>query len=280
MKGNLFSIEEFSVYDGPGIRTTVFLKGCPLRCTWCHNPEGQNTEIEIVRNENGCLHCGRCQKAAILKNGVTVYTEESLRACPEHLLRHMGECLESEELCERVLKNRELLSDGGVTFSGGEPLFQGAFLLECLSYMKGKLHTAVQTSGFASRDTFARVMGLADYFLYDLKIIDPTRHKDYTGVDNSPILENFHALAGGNVPFTVRIPLIPGVTDTAENLTSIARLLQEHRVGYAELLPYNKMAGGKYRLMGRTYEPRFDEQTEVTPHREIFDAYSIQTEIL
>lgn len=263
-KALIADIQRASIHDGPGLRTTVFFKGCPLKCRWCHNPESISFEPEIMHYPEKCIGCGMCEKGCF--SGAKVICGKEYTAC---------------ELLAEIIRDKEYYGcDGGVTFSGGEPLFQGAFLLECLSYMKGKLHTAVQTSGFASRDTFARVMGLADYFLYDLKIIDPTRHKDYTGVDNSPILENFHALAGGNVPFTVRIPLIPGVTDTAENLTSIARLLQEHRVGYAELLPYNKMAGGKYRLMGRTYEPRFDEQTEVTPHREIFDAYSIQTEIL
>ena len=146
--------------------------------------------------------------------------------------------------------------------------------------MKGKLHTAVQTSGYASSEVFGRVMALADYFLYDLKIIDNDLHRAYTGVENRPILENFRTLAQGNVPFVVRVPLIPRVTDTETNLQAIAQLLNECGVRYVELLPYNKMAGGKYKLMGREYQPRFDESVEVTPHQEIFDAYSIQTQIL
>lgn len=280
MTGTVFSIEEFSVYDGPGIRTTVFFKGCPLRCTWCHNPEGQMSAPEIVRNRNGCLQCGCCERAATVRDGVLIYTEESIRACPRHLLRYMGEVVESDALCERVLKNASMLQGGGVTFSGGEPMWQSDFLLECLTYMKGKLHTAVQTSGFAPADVFARVTELADYFLYDLKIIDGELHRAYTGVDNRLILENFRTLAKGNLPFTVRVPLIPRVTDTEKNLEAIARLLNECNVHYAELLPYNKMAGGKYKLVGREYQPRFDEHIEVTPRKEIFDAYSIQTEIL
>lgn len=280
MKGTIFSIEEFSVYDGPGIRTSVFFKGCPLSCTWCHNPEGQKPVREIVRNQNGCLRCGCCEREATRKDGELLYTEKSIQACPAHLLRYMGEVVESDELCERVLKNASMLVGGGVTFSGGEPMFQSDFLLSCLSYMKGKLHTAVQTSGFASSEEFGRVMALADYFLYDLKIMDNDLHREYTGVDNRPILENFRTLANGDVPFVVRVPLIPRITDTEENVEAIARFLDECDVRYAELLPYNKMAGGKYKLVGREYQPRFDETVEVTPHGEIFAAYSIQTEIL
>lgn len=280
MVGTVFSIEEFSVYDGPGIRTSVFLKGCPLRCTWCHNPEGQLAQPQIVRSPNGCLHCGKCLACAAYENGALQFTEEGIRACPQGLLRVSGEVYESDALCEKLLKNRLLLQNGGVTFSGGEPLFQSAFVFECLKKLKGKLHTAIQTSGFCSSEVFATALELSDYFLYDLKLIDDTLHKQYTGVSNRTILQNFGALAKRGKEFTVRTPLIPGVTDTEQNLTAIAKLLRENGVRRIELLPYNKMAGGKYKMLLREYAPNFDETIESNPRLEIFETYSLKAELL
>lgn len=128
--GTIFSIEEFSVYDGPGIRTAVFLKGCPLRCTWCHNPEGQDFERCIVRSPNGCMGCNACINSVVEKDGKIVFTEESIKKCPMNLLRYCGEKTDSEELVLRLMKNRQILKDGGITFSGGEPLAQSEFLTE------------------------------------------------------------------------------------------------------------------------------------------------------
>jgi len=280
MQGTVFSIEEFSVYDGPGIRTTVFLKGCPLRCTWCHNPEGQRAQNEILRSPNGCAHCGKCMETAVREDGAVRFSEESIRACPQHLLRWAGETYDSEALCQKLLKNREMLVGGGVTFSGGEPLMQSEFLFECLSLLKGKLHTAIQTSGFCRSDIFARALALSDYFLYDLKLMDDEAHRRFTGVSNELILENFHALCGSGKAFTVRIPLIPGVTDTEANLLAIADLLNRNGVDSVELLPYNKMAGGKYKMLLREYMPLFDEQTPVDPNRKIFEAHMIKSTVL
>ena len=281
MIGRIFSIEEFSVYDGPGIRSTVFLKGCPLRCSWCHNPEGQNTEPEILRSPNGCLGCNACLRCARVQNGKTVYTEESIASCPRGLLRLCGETFTAEALCERLMKNARILkTGGGITFSGGEPLAQADFLFACLSILKGKLHTAVQTCGFASEEIFAKALSLADYFLYDLKLADEEKHKTYTGVSNRPILENFARLAQSGKDFTVRIPLIPTVTDTEENLSALARLMLENGVRYAELLPYNKMAGGKYKMLGRDYAPLFDETAPITTNEAVFASYGIETKLL
>lgn len=137
MKGCLFSIEEFSVYDGPGIRTTVFLKGCPMRCSWCHNPEGQNPNTEIIRSPNGCIECNNCINSAVTKNGRLCFTEKSIKSCPMGLLRFCGEDIDSTVLCERILKNKQLLQNGGVTFSGGEPFNQSEFLFACLRGLKG-----------------------------------------------------------------------------------------------------------------------------------------------
>ncbi len=277
MKGNIFSIEEFSVFDGPGIRTTVFLKGCPLRCNWCHNPEGLEFAPQIVRSPNGCVKCGNCEKYAD-DNG---YTEQSIKNCPLNLLRVCGEEIDSEVLCKKLLKNKNILQNGGgVTFSGGEPLLQHLFLFDCLEKLKGKLHTAIQTSGMRDSETFKEALKLADYFLYDLKIIDKVLHKKYTGVSNELILENFRILAKSKKDFVTRIPLIPAVTDTEENIRDICKLLKENGVNYAELLPYNKMAGGKYKLVGKEYEPMFDENIPVRINEDIFDSFNINFKVL
>ncbi len=280
MIGTVFSIEEFSIYDGPGIRTTVFLKGCPLSCSWCHNPEGQTVAPQIIKSPNGCLNCGACKKHAVYDERGFLYTEKSIAACPNNLLRVCGERISAEDLVAKLMKNQRLLKDGGVTFSGGEPLMQGEFLKECLSLLKGKIHTAVQTSGYCDRRLFQEIVALADLFLFDIKLIDDEKHKKYTGVSNKKILRNFTELVTSDKAFTVRIPLIPSVTDTEENITQIANLLKKNGVTFAEALSYNKMAGGKYAMVGREYKPAFDESVEVNLHSEIFEQHGIQIRLL
>lgn len=268
MEGTVFSIEECSVYDGPGIRTTVFLKGCPLRCSWCHNPEGQEAEPMIVKSPNGCLKCGKCGD---------VYTDDSIINCPRQLLRWCGERYTPEELCEKLLKNKNLLD--GVTFSGGEPLYQQVFLTECLKLLEGQLHRAVQTCGFAPEAVFAEMLQNTDHVLFDLKIMDGQAHKYHTGVPNEIILKNFEQLVKSGVEFVPRTPLIPGVTDTAENLTAIAQLLQSHGIDYIELLPYNPMAGSKYALAGKEFCPTYDPQRACAPREALFAQYGIKVKV-
>lgn len=275
MYGIIFSIEEFSVYDGPGIRSTVFLKGCPLKCSWCHNPEGQSAYPEFMRNPNGCVHCGSCMD----KSGRL--SEESIKKCPMNLIRKCGENIDSEELCARLSKNADMYSGGGgVTFSGGEPLYQSDFLLACLEFLKGKVHTAVQTSGFCTSAVFERVLASADYFLFDLKLADENEHIRYTGVSNKAISENYKRLAASGKNFITRIPLIPGITDTERNIEAIAEFMNKNDVFYAELMPYNKMAGGKYKAVGREYQPDFDPTAEVIIRQDIFEKYNIEIKIL
>ena len=246
MEGIVFSTEEFSVYDGPGIRSTVFLKGCPMACEWCHNPEGQSFD---ALNFDG---------------------------------RAIGKKYSADELCSNLLKNADVFSfsGGGVTFSGGEPLAQSEFLTECLRALCGKVTRAIQTSGFANEEVFSSVLKHCDYVLYDLKLIDDNLHQKHVGVSNEVILKNYHTLTSSGVKFITRVPLIPTVTDTVENLTKIAELLVQNGVNEVELLPYNKMAGGKYKLVGKVYSPSFDESIEPSPRTEIFERYGIAVRIL
>ena len=280
MKGRIFSVEEFSVFDGPGIRSTVFLKGCPLRCSWCHNPEGQDFAAQIVRSPNGCIGCGNCHATSSEHNGIRVYTQESIQNCPMGLLRLCGTDTDSVELCQKLLKNKQLLVDGGVTFSGGEPLAQKAFLFDCLRQLKGQLHTAIQTSGYCDAETFREALCLTDYVLFDLKIADDRLHQQFTGVSNRQIQKNYALLADSNVPFVTRIPLIPGVTATEKNLSALAQRMAEHGVHYAELLPYNPMAGGKYKMLQREYTPGFDETLPIDIPQAVFNAYGIEIRVL
>ncbi len=279
MNGRIFSIEEFATFDGPGIRMTVFFKGCPLRCSWCHNPESQRAEVEYVRSPNGCLACGKCLEVGERDaQGDLRLTADSITACPRGLVRRCGEDFTTEELCRRILANASILTatGGGVTFSGGEPLAQSAFLLSCLAALRGRVHTAVQTCGFADAETFGAVLEACDYLLYDLKLIDPALHLRYCHADNARILANYRTLAASGKPFVTRVPLIPGVTDTPENLGAIAALMREVGVSYAELLPYNRMAGSKYGGLLRTFEPGFDEDCPVALHTEIFQKHGIR----
>ena len=281
MQGIVFSIEEFSVYDGPGIRTTVFLKGCPLKCSWCHNPEGQNLNPEIVRSPNGCTDCGNCFLYAEKDADKIIFTQKSIQNCPMHLLRVCGDRYEDITLCEKLLKNERILKNGGgITFSGGEPFMQKDFLFSCLSLLKGKLHTAIQTSGYCNPKDFETALSLADYFLFDLKIADEKEHIKHTGVSNQKIHENFKLLCQSGKDFVVRIPLIPTVTDTEENISDLCRLMRENDVSYAELMPYNKMAGGKYKMTGRRYSPTFDESVPAQYREDVFEKHNIQTKVL
>ena len=265
--GIVFSIEEFSVFDGPGIRTSVFLKGCPMRCRWCHNPEGQEFKVQAVKNINSCVECGLCSDAIMLKN---------IPLCPANALRLCGTEYTSEMLVEKLLKNKNILNKngGGITFSGGEPIAQPEFLKECLSRLKGHTHRAIQTSGYG--DDFGNILKETDYVLFDIKIIDELKHIEYTGMSNEKILHNFSILTESGVPFCVRIPLIPDVTDTVKNISEICRFLKGKGVNYVELMPYQKMAGSKYKMTGREYSPQFDEGKDVNFRENIFQEYGIK----
>jgi pyruvate formate lyase activating enzyme len=274
----IFSIEEFSVFDGPGIRTTVFLKGCPLRCEWCHNPEGQSFENAIVRSTNGCIGCGECLRRAERVDGCVRFTEDGIANCPQNLLRYSAKEYTGEELTALLSKNFAILnaSGGGITFSGGEPLANAEFLLECLDLTEGRVNRAVQTSGFASQEVFERVLDRCDYMLFDLKLADGDMHKRYTGVSNQKILSNFATLAKSGKNFVVRMPMIPTVTDTEENIRGICEILLKNGVKYVELLPYNKLAGAKYSLVDREYMPSFDACAESNMRFDIFAEYGIK----
>ena len=267
MKGIIFDIKEFALNDGPGIRTTVFFKGCPLRCIWCHNPEGLSPKRELYVKKKGCLDCKLC--AVPCDHEECREFGRCLHICPKNLVSVAGVEWEAEKLAERLLKDEQFFisSGGGVTLSGGEPLLQADFAIELLSLLEGRVHRAIETSGYADRDRFCKVVDKCDLVIMDLKLFDSEEHKKYTGVDNLKILDNAEWLRSSGKPHMFRIPLIPGITDTEKNLSAFAEFVGEDRV---ELMSYNKLAPAKYESVGRKYTDAIDPRREVCADLSLF----------
>ena len=261
--GCVFDIKQFAVFDGPGIRTTVFLKGCPLRCMWCHNPEGLSFKPQLMVSHGSCIHCGACKRACPHPDHC-VLCGACIQACPHHLRHIAGIMYTPEELATKLLRGREFLNRnaGGITFSGGEPTAQPEFLLEVLERLSG-MHRAIETSGYCDQDNFKAIISNLDYIIMDIKMVDPVKHKYYTKADNSRVLTNLEILKQSGKPFRIRIPLIPGVNDDEKNLTDTAKLLRDARnLDFVELLPYHRTAGAKYDMVGLEYVPLFDTERE------------------
>jgi pyruvate formate lyase activating enzyme len=261
-KGLVFDINEFAVHDGPGIRTSVFLKGCPLRCEWCHNPEGQSFNQELLVGDNGCIRCGKCK--AVCKHETCIVCGECITVCPRNLRRFAAVEWESEALAEKLLKNRTFYENygGGVTFSGGEPLAQHEFLFEVMQNLK-PVHVAIETAGHVSPEIFNKALKFADLIIMDIKHMNSDLHRRYTGFGNEIILSNLKVLLKSDKPCILRIPVIPGYNDTYENMEQTARLISGHKnVIRLELLTYHKTAGAKYPLLGRKYPFRQLKDTE------------------
>ncbi len=264
--GLVLRIERFAVHDGPGNRTVVYLKGCPLRCWWCHSPESQSVDPEPVVVATRCIRCGTCVDACA--HGAIVETEsgvdllrdacevcgECVEACPTGAREIAGRAMSVDALVEEIEKDRPFFRRaGGVTFSGGEPLMQAAFLSEALAACRARrLHTAVETSGFAPWAA-VEAASAADLVLYDLKLVDEARHRRYTGVSNRAILDNLARLAGRHPVLRVRVPLVPTVNDDADHLDALGRFVASLGLRQVDLLPYHTAGVAKYNRLGRPY---------------------------
>lgn len=246
MMGTIFDIKEMAVHDGPGLRTTVFFKGCPLRCKWCHNPEGLSPQSQLLYKEARCTHCGACQKPC--EHADCIPFGKCIHACPQNCIEISGREVESKVLAKELRRSAEVLGDdfGGFTFSGGEPLFQPEFLLELIYELKN-YHLCMETSGFANMNVFSAVIDKLDFIIMDIKLADSLLHKEYTGVENGQIIENFNLLKKSGKPHIIRTPLIPDITDTKQNLDAIKAIIGDSSW---EKLPYNAMAGAKYKMLG------------------------------
>lgn len=254
----IFDIERNSYVDGPGIRTTVFFKGCNLRCAWCHNPESHKSAPQMMLHANKCTGCGKCKE--VCPHGCETCELCGICAiyCPHGAREISGKEATVEQVWDEIRKDRLFYdaTGGGVTFSGGECMLQIEFLEAILKKCRENgIHTAVDTAGHVPFDRFERILPYTDLFLYDVKCLDRDKHKQYTGVDNDLILENLRRLLQGNTPVWIRIPVIPTVNDTEEEMRAIKDFLDScgtpERI---ELLPYHAMGEHKYEAIGRTAE--------------------------
>ncbi|MBE6787769.1 MAG: glycyl-radical enzyme activating protein [Ruminococcaceae bacterium] len=245
MNGTIFDIKEMAVHDGPGIRTTIFFKGCPLRCIWCHNPEGLSAKPQLMYKHNNCKNCGKCKQKC--NHPDCQPFDRCLHICPENCLTVTGREVTAKDLASEIIPSAQVLGDGfgGFTFSGGEPLMQSEFLLELIEELKG-FHLCIETSGYASSETFKKVIEKLDLVIMDIKLADNELHKKYTGVSNTQILENFEILKNSGKPYIIRTPLISAITDTKENLLAIEKIIGNSTW---EKLPENEVAGAKYKML-------------------------------
>ncbi|MBP7936556.1 MAG: glycyl-radical enzyme activating protein [Phycisphaerae bacterium] len=256
--GVVLNIQRYSLQDGPGIRTTVFLKGCPLDCWWCHNPESRSHEQEIIVVENRCMRCGHCREACPTDlAGPCTRCGACVEACPTDARQMAGRTMTTRQVLTEIRKDLVFYeeSGGGVSLSGGEPAMQHDFARSVLRACRDEgIHTAIDTSGYAPQEPLLAVAELADLVLYDLKLMDDARHVRYTGVSNATILENLLVLSRRHRTIWIRVPLIPGVNDDATELASIARFAAGvPGVRRLCLLPYHELGMHKSRRLGRPY---------------------------
>ena len=275
MDGVIFDIKEFAVHDGPGIRVTVFFKGCPLRCNWCHNPEGLAFEPELYIKAGECEECGKCKEPCT--HEICQGYDRCLLACPKGLIQVVGKRIDATTLATQLAGYRTFLemNGGGITISGGEPLAQPEFLVALLKELTG-LHRAVETSGYGKPEHFGAMLQYADLILFDIKHMDTKVHKEYIGVDNHLIQQNLRILIDSGKPFIARIPLIMGVNDTQENFRATAEALRDatNLIG-VEILPYNPFAGAKYTAVKKQFSPKFDLKRELNIDGSAFEALNI-----
>ena len=267
--GTIFDIQRYSIHDGPGIRTTVFLKGCPLKCLWCSNPESQINRPEIMHDTSRCTHCGRCLEAcpynAIercddkikLVRNLCQGCGECVSACPNEARQLVGRQEDVEAVLKEVEKDGLFYknSGGGVTLSGGEPMSQPDFVHSLLKKCKeNRIHTVLDTCGYTQLENWDRVLEYVDIILFDLKQMNTAKHKEYTGVPNELILSSAKKLSSLGIPMVIRIPFIPGYTDSHKNMEDSACFAKEIGISRIELLPFHSLCINKYNKLDKEWK--------------------------
>lgn len=296
-RGLVFNIQKYSIHDGPGIRTTVFLKGCPLRCCWCHNPESQSADSELRLQHHRCIRCGGCvevcpQSSAVGPAALEASDENCMgcgqcaEACPTGARQMAGRAMTVDDVCAEIRRDRVFYdeSGGGVTVSGGEPLMQPAFLRSILQVCKSdEIHTAVDTCGWAAREDLLHIAPSTDLFLFDIKFMDDSLHRQYTGRSNAPILDNLKALAAVNANIWIRFPVLPGWNDGREQVEAAARFAASIAgVQQVNLLPYHELGSHKTSSRNapqgaRTLEPPTPERMQRVART--FQSFGLVTQI-
>ncbi len=268
MKGNIFNIQKFSIHDGPGVRTTVFLKGCPLKCAWCANPESQSSDIQILYDEKKCVQCQTCvhicpQHAISFDKTVHINDESCVgclqctKNCPQRALSHEGEQKNLEEVVHTCLQDIDFYeeSGGGVTISGGEGMCQPEFVEALIRELKkNHIHMAIETTGYVDSDTFRRLAPMFDLLLYDVKHYDSDKHFEGTKVHNEPIIENLKWAYDNGLEILPRIPVIPGFNAELKDAEGLSDLLLQIGLKKVQLLPFHQFGENKYKLLDRNYE--------------------------
>ncbi|UCG67029.1 MAG: glycyl-radical enzyme activating protein [Deltaproteobacteria bacterium] len=266
IRGKIVNLQDYSVHDGYGIRTLVFMKGCPLGCPWCQNPESIKTAMEIKYSQHLCIECFKCREVcdqgAILEDrdkridlDRCNYCMRCVKTCPSGALSQVGATIAVEEIVKKLLSYKPFYDSsekGGITLSGGEPTFQPEFALELLKECKEHgIHTAMETCGYTNFETLKWLVQFLDLLLYDLKHMDGRLHKEATGVSNELILENLKKLSAiPQIECVIRIPLIPGFNDDEENVRQTAEFVEGLNIKKLDLLPFNELPSGKYRTLG------------------------------
>ena len=270
MEGVVFDIQRFALHDGPGIRTTVFLKGCPLRCVWCCNPESQSSKPQLAFDATKCTGCGKCinicPQHAILEDGDKITIDfnacdscgQCVEVCTDNALSIFGYVAEAHKIMHEVLKDSDYyrISGGGLTISGGEAMAQFDFTKELLKQAKqNHIHTVIETSGYADKDKFRRIMPFVDLFLLDIKLVNNSSHRKYAGVENRMILNNLDFLYHCGAEIQLRCPIIPGINDDQEHFRNLCELSHQYKnLKGIELLAYHDYGTSKYIKTGKNYE--------------------------